>query len=186
MEYPSGQPLSSTYFVISFQRESRTSRSEGASGFELALATSALRVAYRPGGLVVLELVTYLFPMPLHVPPRPLWLCTSGRVVKQALLVRQLEEELRLRTRGPSVEMQQQMEILFQENDHLTRELSIMRETVKELEIRVETQKQTLAARDESIKKLLEMLQNKGVGEFSLILWAALNNWHQGIPKLRV
>jgi len=29
----------------------------------------------------------------------------------------------------------------------------------------VETQKQTLQARDESIKKLLEMLQNKGVGE---------------------
>lgn len=52
---------------------------------------------------------------------------------KQALLVRQLEEELRLRARGPSMEMQQQMEILFQENDHLTRELSIMRETVKVL-----------------------------------------------------
>lgn len=58
----------------------------------------------------------------------------------------------------------------------------------QELEIRVETQKQTLAARDESIKKLLEMLQNKGVGEFSLLLWAALNNWHKGIPppKIRV
>ncbi|GLH00786.1 Uncharacterized protein GBIM_07061 [Gryllus bimaculatus] len=34
----------------------------------------------------------------------------------------------------------------------------------QELELRIETQKQTLAARDESIKKLLEMLQNKGVG----------------------
>lgn len=35
----------------------------------------------------------------------------------------------------------------------------------KELELRIETQKQTLAARDESIKKLLEMLQNKGMGK---------------------
>jgi len=32
----------------------------------------------------------------------------------------------------------------------------------------VETQKQTLIARDESIKKLLEMLQAKGMGEFLL------------------
>jgi len=35
----------------------------------------------------------------------------------------------------------------------------------QELEIRLETQKQTLIARDESIKKLLEMLQNKGMGK---------------------
>lgn len=35
----------------------------------------------------------------------------------------------------------------------------------QELELRIETQKQTLQARDESIKKLLEMLQNKGMGE---------------------
>ncbi|KPJ18585.1 ERC protein 2, partial [Papilio machaon] len=34
-----------------------------------------------------------------------------------------------------------------------------------ELELRIETQKQTLQARDESIKKLLEMLQNKGMGK---------------------
>lgn len=36
----------------------------------------------------------------------------------------------------------------------------------QELELRIETQKQTLTARDESIKKLLEMLQNKGMGKF--------------------
>ena len=35
----------------------------------------------------------------------------------------------------------------------------------QELETRIETQKQTLQARDESIKKLLEMLQSKGDGE---------------------
>lgn len=31
------------------------------------------------------------------------------------------------------------------------------------MELRLETQKQTLVARDESIRKLLEMLQSKGV-----------------------
>lgn len=31
------------------------------------------------------------------------------------------------------------------------------------MELRIETQKQTLSARDESIKKLLEMLQSKGL-----------------------
>nr|KAF7425243.1 hypothetical protein H0235_007681 [Vespula pensylvanica] len=36
---------------------------------------------------------------------------------------------------------------------------------LRELELRIETQKQTLQARDESIKKLLEMLQNKGMGK---------------------
>ncbi|XP_046662915.1 ELKS/Rab6-interacting/CAST family member 1-like [Homalodisca vitripennis] len=50
---------------------------------------------------------------------------------KQAMLVRQLEEELRLRMRGPSLEMQQQMEVLFAENEHLTREIAILRETIK-------------------------------------------------------
>ena len=35
----------------------------------------------------------------------------------------------------------------------------------QELEMRIDTQKQTLTARDESIKKLLEMLQTKGEGK---------------------
>lgn len=38
---------------------------------------------------------------------------------------------------------------------------------LQELELRIETQKQTLQSRDESIKKLLDMLQNKGVGELT-------------------
>jgi hypothetical protein len=108
---------------------------------------------------------------------------------KQAMLVRQLEEELRMRMRQPSLEVQQQIETLYAENEHLTREIAILRDTIKvsthvkhsvcsyfydnvsphsdkqELELRLETQKQTLMARDESIKKLLEMLQNKGMGE---------------------
>jgi hypothetical protein len=99
----------------------------------------------------------------------------SSENQKQAMLVRQLEEELRMRMRGPSIEMQQQMEALYQENEHLTREIAILRDTIKELELRIETQKQTLQARDESIKKLLEMLQNKGMGEwFSCVFYRCL------------
>ena len=44
-------------------------------------------------------------------------------------------------------------------------EVIIVRLFLQELETRIETQKQTLQARDESIKKLLEMLQSKGDGE---------------------
>lgn len=47
---------------------------------------------------------------------------------------------------------------------------------LQELELRIETQKQTLQARDESIKKLLEMLQNKGVGKFVLLVLACYFN----------
>lgn len=47
------------------------------------------------------------------------------------MLVRQLEEELRMRMRGPNMELQQQVELLLNENDHLTREVAILRETIK-------------------------------------------------------
>ncbi|CAL1529099.1 unnamed protein product [Lymnaea stagnalis] len=52
---------------------------------------------------------------------------------------------------------------LKQERDIQSREMLILKKTVEELEIRIESQRQTLDARDESIKKLLEMLHNKGV-----------------------
>ena len=80
-----------------------------------------------------------------------------------------------------SLQVKAHMEALQVENDHLSREIAILRETVKvikespesftphftpqELEMRIDTQKQTLSARDESIKKLLEMLQTKGEGK---------------------
>lgn len=57
--------------------------------------------------------------------------CGHFLLQKQAMLVRQLEEELRMRMRNPSVELQQQMEMLFAENEHLTREIAILRETIK-------------------------------------------------------
>ncbi|MPC54078.1 hypothetical protein E2C01_047985 [Portunus trituberculatus] len=53
-------------------------------------------------------------------------------VTKQAMLVRQLEDELRhQKARGLSVEVQSQLENLSTENDHLTREVAILRETIK-------------------------------------------------------
>lgn len=52
-------------------------------------------------------------------------------IQKQAMLVRQLEEELRMRMRQPNIEMQQQMEAIFSENEHLTREIAILRDTIK-------------------------------------------------------
>ena len=162
---------------------------------------------------------------------------------KQAMLVRQLEEEVvktRQQAKETNPEIKAHIEALQIENDHLTREIAILKETIRvsweqeahprlsdpgfrlgrinhatlklhfifirrisfqngtglqleregvlgcgirtawgnslfseviivrlfqELETRIETQKQTLQARDESIKKLLEMLQSKGDGE---------------------
>ncbi|XP_035676573.1 ELKS/Rab6-interacting/CAST family member 1-like isoform X7 [Branchiostoma floridae] len=59
-------------------------------------------------------------------------------------------------------------ETLWSENERKNKELFLLRKTVEELEIRIETQKQTLSARDESIKKLLEMLQSKGLAMKSM------------------
>ena len=52
-----------------------------------------------------------------------------------------------------------ELESLRYEKESQGKELLILRRTVDELEIRIETQKQTLAARDASIKTLLDMLQ---------------------------
>lgn len=58
--------------------------------------------------------------------------CLGVVLQKQAMLVRQLEEELRMRLRSnPSIEIQSQMEAMFTENEHLTREITILRETIK-------------------------------------------------------
>uniref|UniRef100_A0AAQ5YD41 ELKS/RAB6-interacting/CAST family member 1a n=1 Tax=Amphiprion ocellaris TaxID=80972 RepID=A0AAQ5YD41_AMPOC len=51
---------------------------------------------------------------------------------------------------------------LHGEHERQAKELFLLRKTLEEMELRIDTQKQTLGARDESIKKLLEMLQNKG------------------------
>ena len=53
---------------------------------------------------------------------------------------------------------------LHAEHERQAKELFLLRKTVEEMEMRIETQKQTLGARDHSIKKLLEMLQSKAPG----------------------
>lgn len=64
---------------------------------------------------------------------------------KQAMLVRQLEEELRLRMRQPAPELQQQLEALYAENEHLQREIAILRDTIK---VREHNKKYKLTARE--------------------------------------
>ncbi|XP_058244923.1 ERC protein 2 isoform X1 [Hemibagrus wyckioides] len=48
------------------------------------------------------------------------------------------------------------------ENEQQTKELFLLRKTLEEMELRMKKQKQTLSVRDESIKKLLDILQEKG------------------------
>ena len=43
------------------------------------------------------------------------------------------------------------------------KELKLLKRTIEEMELRIETQKQTLGTRDESIRKLMDMLQSKGL-----------------------
>lgn len=47
------------------------------------------------------------------------------------MMVRQLEEELRLRSRESTLGTHKQVEALLSENEHLTREVAILRETIK-------------------------------------------------------
>lgn len=49
-----------------------------------------------------------------------------------------------------------------EEQERQARELFLLRRTLEEMELRMEAQRQTLVARDDSVKKLLEMLHSKG------------------------
>nr|XP_057933899.1 ELKS/Rab6-interacting/CAST family member 1-like isoform X8 [Doryrhamphus excisus] len=74
----------------------------------------------------------------------------SGRLGSlQAVSPQEMTEENFLRLHG--------------EYERQVKELFLLRKTVEEMELRIDTQKHTLTARDESIKKLLEMLQSKGL-----------------------
>lgn len=73
----------------------------------------------------------------------------SGRLGNQAIPPEEMTEENFFR--------------LHSEYERQVKELFLLRKTVEEMELRIDTQKHTLTARDESIKKLLEMLQSKGL-----------------------
>lgn len=83
------------------------------------------------------------------------------------MLIRQLEEELKLahetRIRTTDPDIQQHVDALCMEKENLFKDNCLLRDTIRELEMRIETQKQTLAARDDSIKKMVEMMNNKGI-----------------------
>ncbi|XP_061187411.1 ELKS/Rab6-interacting/CAST family member 1-like isoform X1 [Saccostrea echinata] len=88
----------------------------------------------------------------------------QAELKKQASVIQSLESQVSL---GEDVQAstrisQQEIEILQREKDKQSKEILILRRTVDEMELRIDIQKQTLAARDESMKKLLEMLQSKG------------------------
>ena len=76
--------------------------------------------------------------------------------------MRQLEEELSAykscHKSGPG-----DYDSLHKDKQKAAKEIVILRKTIEEMELRIDTQKQTLVAREESIKKLLEMLQSKGL-----------------------
>ncbi|XP_074537515.1 ERC protein 2-like isoform X2 [Halichoeres trimaculatus] len=54
---------------------------------------------------------------------------------------------------------------LQSEHERQGKELHLLRKTMEEMEMRIDSQKQTLGARDESIQRLLEMLQGQGQGQ---------------------
>ncbi|XP_032893411.1 ELKS/Rab6-interacting/CAST family member 1 isoform X3 [Amblyraja radiata] len=76
-----------------------------------------------------------------------------------------LQQDNSIRTSEPFViELtEENFHHLHTEHERQAKELFLLRKTLEEMELRIETQKQTLSARDESIKKLLEMLQSKGL-----------------------
>ncbi|XP_074645521.1 ELKS/Rab6-interacting/CAST family member 1-like isoform X3 [Tubulanus polymorphus] len=86
------------------------------------------------------------------------------------LIIQKLEEQLRAGGSGGVWGTSSNGGIGVSDVDSLKRtkeqqmkEILILHKTIEEFELRIETQKQTLTARDESIKKLLEMLQSKGI-----------------------
>ncbi|GCB74410.1 hypothetical protein scyTo_0003500 [Scyliorhinus torazame] len=95
------------------------------------------------------------------------------------LTIQALQDELRIqrdlnqlfqqdnstRTNEPFVAelTEENFQHLHADHERQAKELFLLRKTLEEMELRIETQKQTLCARDESIKKLLEMLQSKGL-----------------------
>lgn len=70
-------------------------------------------------------------------------------------------ETQRIRANDPDIS--QHIDALCSEKESLFRENCMLKDTIRELEMRIETQKQTLAAREESTKRLVDMINNKGV-----------------------
>uniref|UniRef100_UPI00358EF874 ELKS/Rab6-interacting/CAST family member 1-like n=1 Tax=Myxine glutinosa TaxID=7769 RepID=UPI00358EF874 len=65
---------------------------------------------------------------------------------------------------GDKLPSEESVQRLRAEHERQAKELYLLRQTLEEMELRIEAQKQTLNSRDESIRKLLEMLQQGSGG----------------------
>ncbi|XP_061760436.1 ERC protein 2 isoform X2 [Nerophis ophidion] len=63
---------------------------------------------------------------------------------------------------SPQDSSQENFLYLQSEHERQANELFLLKKTMEEMEMRIDSQKQTLGARDESIQRLLEMLQSQG------------------------
>uniref|UniRef100_A0A3P8S844 ELKS/RAB6-interacting/CAST family member 2 n=1 Tax=Amphiprion percula TaxID=161767 RepID=A0A3P8S844_AMPPE len=87
------------------------------------------------------------------------------------LTVQELQEELRVPgcdgflSPPPLDPSEENFFRLQSEHERQAKELFLLRKTMEEMEMRIDSQKQTLGARDESIQRLLEMLQGQGQGQ---------------------
>ena len=87
---------------------------------------------------------------------------------KHSQIIQQLDDELKRNTRhhdhrfsGGSPALFQDLDSLRSERERLIKDNQQLRDSIRELESRMDAQRQTLESREESIKKLLEMLQSK-------------------------
>jgi len=63
---------------------------------------------------------------------------------------------------GPSDLEPPEMAARKDRDRHAAKEIKLLKRTIEEMELRIDTQKETLSTRDESIRKLMDMLQAKG------------------------
>jgi chromosome segregation ATPase len=86
---------------------------------------------------------------------------------KHSQIIQQLDDELKRPNHrmdhrfhgGPA--LYQDLDSLRSERERLIKDNQQLRDTIRDCESRLDSQRQTLESRDESIKKLLEMLQSK-------------------------
>ncbi|GFU15402.1 myosin-11-like protein [Trichonephila clavipes] len=87
----------------------------------------------------------------------------SHPMKKQAALIRQLEEELRLaHMRNPDAEVQQHLEALYNEKEHMTKEIFLLRETIKSVAETYEMFKAVIYYRERKILSAIDVSEKAG------------------------
>ena len=83
---------------------------------------------------------------------------------RNSIIIQQLHEELQNQRNSVSLtENDGRITALKVQLSQKENEAFLLRKTLEEMELRIETQKETLASRDQSIKKLLEIIQDRGL-----------------------